>query len=155
MKRLVLSAAFLWSLGPSLAAAADLVHYAVIERRMEGARGTVRTVQVHETASSDQCLDYLRGFNNAERLPNEVGELQRACVQKLPYELEAIEQGKAVPGAFHVKVEAGAVQRGVGILNTHNLFFYSFYPGTPAEVCARLTSRRSSLLEKVTCTQPN
>ena len=136
-------------------AQASSARYALYDLTMSGQKGKVRTVQIQESRSESECQASFEGFHRMERPPNAEGPPKIACLSTLPSELAAIHVRGHVPQAFHVEIESGRFQRLIaGELVTHNLFFYSMDPGTPADVCARLTESMKSFWHEVRCTAP-
>jgi hypothetical protein len=153
---LILLLASVAQLGPSSANAGDnATHYAVNDQTMVRERGKIRAVQVHETRNEKECLASVTEFKKAEPLPYLEGQPKIACFKSLPADLAAIHSRSPVPGAFHIQVESGNLQRFVaGELVTHNLFFYTFDPGPPPAVCERLSKQFGSAWVTVKCTPP-
>ena len=132
-------------------------HYAIIDLTITGPKGTLRLVKIQETSSARDCQESLRTALERNSMPA-AGQTppKTSCVVTLPFELKGLESNSPITHAYHLRHEAGsgALRFLAGRLVAHDVYFYSFDPGNPAEVCSRLSEKMKAVASNVSCVPP-
>jgi hypothetical protein len=129
--------------------------YAIYTVSLDEPRGSLVTTSVQEVPDAEACDIMVSAAKKgiAEGNPNgQTSGSKAACVTELPAELQSVQEGKRLPGAYIISISS-----------PETMTFYSITRGfsieNPEEVCRHLTSvMRDHLhdaLAKLNCEYPS